>query len=41
MSDSKSLVPKWARGVTGLLAIANIGYGLLGYFQLARALDRR
>ncbi len=35
MSDSKSLVPKWVRGVTGLLAIANIGYGLLGYFQPA------
>jgi hypothetical protein len=33
MSDSKSLVPIWVRGVTGLLAIANIGYGVLGYVQ--------
>ena len=35
MSDSKSLVPKWVRGVTGLLAIANIGYGVFGYLQPA------
>jgi len=35
MSDSKSLVPKWVRGVTGLLAIPNIGYGVFGYVQPA------
>jgi hypothetical protein len=33
MSDSKSLVPKWVRGVSGLLALANLGYGVFGYVQ--------
>lgn len=33
MSDAKSLVPKWVRGLVGLLALANLGYGLAGYFK--------
>ncbi len=35
MSDAKSLVPLWVRGAAGLLALANLGYGLMGYFKPA------
>jgi len=35
MSSSRSLVPLWVRSVAGLLALGNLGYGLMGYLKPA------
>ena len=35
MSEHKSLVPIWVRAAVGLLALANLAYGLMGYLKPA------
>ena len=35
MSDAKSLVPLWVRAAVGLLALANLAYGVMGYLRPA------
>lgn len=34
MSNRIDLVPKWTRAITGILALLNILYGSMGYFDL-------
>lgn len=33
MSTAQKLVPFWARGLTVALAVANLGYGVMGYLR--------
>jgi hypothetical protein len=33
MSAAQKLVPLWARGLTVALALANLGYGVMGYLR--------